>query len=47
MSVGPPHRRANTISKDGRSVVVNFTMPGTHEQVEKLVDAPLAAASKR
>ena len=37
--------RANTVSKDGRSVVVNFTMPGTHEQVEKLVDAPLAAVA--
>ena len=37
--------RANTVSKDGRSVVVNFTMPGTDEHVEKLVDQPLAAVA--
>src|SRR6478609_4793830 len=37
--------RANTVSKDGRSVVVNFTMPGTDEHVKKLVDAPLAAVA--
>jgi RND superfamily putative drug exporter len=37
--------RANTVSKDGRSVAVNFTIPGTDEQVEKLVDRPLAAVA--
>ena len=37
--------RVNTVSKDGRSVVVNFTMPGTDDHVEKLVDKPLAAVA--
>jgi RND superfamily putative drug exporter len=37
--------RVNTVSKDGRSVVVNFTIPGTDEHVEKLVDKPLAAVA--
>jgi len=37
--------RANTVSKDGRSVAVNFTMRGTDEHVEKLVDQPLAAVA--
>jgi RND superfamily putative drug exporter len=37
--------RVNTVSKDGRSVVVNFSMPGTDEHVEKLVDKPLAAVA--
>ena len=32
-------------SKDGRSVVVNFKLNGTHEQVEKLVGRPLAAVA--
>jgi RND superfamily putative drug exporter len=40
-----PANRANTVSKDGRSVVVNFTLPGKEEEVEKLVDAPLAAVA--
>ena len=40
-----PATRVNTVSKDGRSVVVNFTMPGTDEHVEKLVDKPLAAVA--
>src|SRR4051812_49361624 len=40
-----PATRVNTVSKDGRSVVVNFTMPGTDEHVEKLVDQPLAAVA--
>ncbi|HEX5782065.1 MAG TPA: MMPL family transporter [Solirubrobacteraceae bacterium] len=40
-----PATRANTVSKDGRSVVVNFTMPGTDEHVEKLVEQPLAAVA--
>ena len=35
--------RVNTVSKDGRSVVVNFQMPGTDEHAEQLVDKPLAA----
>jgi uncharacterized membrane protein YdfJ with MMPL/SSD domain len=30
-------------SEDGRSILVSFTMNGTDEQVEKLVDQPLAA----
>jgi uncharacterized membrane protein YdfJ with MMPL/SSD domain len=43
--------RANTISKDGRSVVVNFTLPGTSETVEEskrletTAEAPLAAVA--
>src|SRR5215207_6851896 len=37
--------QVNAVSKDGRSVVVNFTMPGTDEHVEKLVDKPLAAVA--
>jgi RND superfamily putative drug exporter len=32
-------------SKDGRSVLVSFTMRGSQEQVEKRVDAPLAAVA--
>ena len=40
-----PATRVNTVSKDGRSVVVNFTMPGTDEHVEKLVAQPLAAVA--
>jgi uncharacterized membrane protein YdfJ with MMPL/SSD domain len=40
-----PATRVNTVSEDGRSVVVNFTMPGTDEHVEKLVDKPLAAVA--
>ena len=37
--------RVNTVSKDGRSVVVNFKMPGTDEHAEQLVDQPLAAVA--
>ncbi|WP_245602784.1 MMPL family transporter [Solirubrobacter soli] len=37
--------RANTVSEDGRSVAVNFTLRGTDDQVEQLVDAPLAAVA--
>jgi uncharacterized membrane protein YdfJ with MMPL/SSD domain len=37
--------RANTISKDGRSVVVNFTLPGKQERTDKTVVAPLAAVA--
>ena len=40
-----PAARANTVSADGRSVVVNFTMPGTDEHAEQLVDQPLAAVA--
>ncbi|MEA2652367.1 MAG: hypothetical protein QOI85_2088, partial [Chloroflexota bacterium] len=40
-----PATRVNTVSKDGRSVVVNFTMPGTDAHVENLVDKPLAAVA--
>jgi uncharacterized membrane protein YdfJ with MMPL/SSD domain len=37
--------RADTVSEDGRSVVVNFTMPGELEDVEQRIDAPLAAVA--
>jgi uncharacterized membrane protein YdfJ with MMPL/SSD domain len=40
-----PATRINTVSKDGRSVVVNFTMPGSDKHVEKLVAKPLAAVA--
>src|SRR5215217_7000784 len=44
-------QRANTVSKDGRSVVVNFTLAGKDEtkddlaSLEKVADAPLAAVA--
>jgi RND superfamily putative drug exporter len=38
--IEPPLR-----SKDGRSVLVSFEMPGTKEHVEKLVEQPLAAVA--
>ena len=34
---GAEHR-ASTVSKDGRSVVVNFALPGSDEHVERLVE---------
>ncbi len=37
--------RVNTISKDGRSVVVNFTLPGELEQTQERVAGPLAAVA--
>jgi uncharacterized membrane protein YdfJ with MMPL/SSD domain len=43
--------RAETVSKDGRSVVVNFTLPGKYEtpadgeKIEKTAEAPLAAVA--
>jgi uncharacterized membrane protein YdfJ with MMPL/SSD domain len=43
--------RANTVSKDGRSVVVNFSLPGKYEtaadraNLEKVAAAPLAAVA--
>jgi uncharacterized membrane protein YdfJ with MMPL/SSD domain len=37
--------RANTVSKDGRSVVVNFSLPGDEEHAKTLVDKPLAAVA--
>jgi RND superfamily putative drug exporter len=37
--------RANTVSRDGRSVVVNYTLPGDEAAVEKLIDRPLAAVA--
>jgi RND superfamily putative drug exporter len=40
-----PAARVNTVSKDGRSVVVNFAMPGSDEHVRKLVEQPLAAVA--
>ena len=46
-----PQYRASTVSKDGRSVIVTFTLPGKAdtakeaEQLESLADAPLAAVA--
>ena len=40
-----PAARVNTVSADGRSVVVNFKLAGSEEHVEKLVDQPLAAVA--
>jgi uncharacterized membrane protein YdfJ with MMPL/SSD domain len=43
--------RANTVSKDGRSVVVNFSLAGKYEtaadqaNLEKIADAPVAAVA--
>ena len=37
--------RVNTVSEDGRSVVVNFTLPGTAEHAETLIAQPLAAVA--
>jgi uncharacterized membrane protein YdfJ with MMPL/SSD domain len=43
--------RANTVSKDGRSVLVTFTLPGKNESkddaanLEKVAEAPLAAVA--
>jgi RND superfamily putative drug exporter len=37
--------RVNTVSHDGRSVVVNFSMPGSDEHVAKFVAKPLAAVA--
>jgi RND superfamily putative drug exporter len=37
--------KAPLASKDGRSVVVSFTLPGSDEHVEKLVEQPLAAVA--
>jgi uncharacterized membrane protein YdfJ with MMPL/SSD domain len=46
-----PKYRASTVSEDGRSVVVNFSLPGKAEtkdevrQLETLAEAPLAAVA--
>jgi uncharacterized membrane protein YdfJ with MMPL/SSD domain len=40
-----PAARVNTVSEDGRSVVVNFAIPGSDEHAEKLVGQPLAAVA--
>ena len=40
-----PASRADTVSRDGRSVVVDFEMSGTDEHVKKLVEQPLAAVA--
>ena len=40
-----PAARANTVSKDGRSVVVNYAIPGTDEHAKALVEQPLAAVA--
>jgi uncharacterized membrane protein YdfJ with MMPL/SSD domain len=37
--------RANTVSRDGRSVVVNFELPGKADDNEQRVDAPLAVVA--
>jgi uncharacterized membrane protein YdfJ with MMPL/SSD domain len=43
--------RANTVSKDGRSVIVNFSLPGKYEtaadgvNLKKVADAPVAAVA--
>ncbi len=37
--------RVNTVSKDGRSVVVRYKLPGELEDTEKLVGPPLAAVA--
>ena len=37
--------RANTVSKDGRSVVVNYTLPGDADANKTRIDAPLAAVA--
>ena len=40
-----PATRADTISEDGRSVVVNYAIPGTDEHAKQLVEQPLAAVA--
>jgi uncharacterized membrane protein YdfJ with MMPL/SSD domain len=40
-----PATRANTVSKDGRSVVVNFKLAGSDEHAKRLVEKPLAAVA--
>ncbi|HYM59127.1 MAG TPA: MMPL family transporter [Solirubrobacteraceae bacterium] len=37
--------RANTVSKDGRSVVVNYTLPGDADKNTTRIDKPLAAVA--
>ncbi len=37
--------RANTVSKDGRSVVVNYTLPGDADKNKARIDKPLAAVA--
>jgi uncharacterized membrane protein YdfJ with MMPL/SSD domain len=40
-----PATRADTVSTDGRSVVVNYAIPGSEEHAKKLVAQPLAAVA--
>ena len=40
-----PATRASTVSRDGRSVAVNFSMPGSEEHAKRLVEQPLAAVA--
>src|SRR5918998_3656661 len=40
-----PTTHATTVSKDGRSVLVNFEMRGSDAHVEQLVEKPLAAVA--
>ena len=40
-----PATRANTVSKDGRSMVVNYAIPGSGEHAKQLVEQPLAAVA--
>jgi uncharacterized membrane protein YdfJ with MMPL/SSD domain len=40
-----PAARAETVSKDGRSVVVNYAIPGSAEHAKRLIVQPLAAVA--
>src|SRR3954447_25739380 len=40
-----PAAPADTVSRDGRSVAVDFEMPGSDEHVKQLVARPLAAVA--
>jgi uncharacterized membrane protein YdfJ with MMPL/SSD domain len=40
-----PAARARTVSDDGRSVVVNYALPGTHEHAQEVIEQPLAAVA--
>src|SRR4051812_246788 len=40
-----PATRADTVSKDGRSVVVNYAIAGTDERAKQLIEQPLAAVA--
>jgi uncharacterized membrane protein YdfJ with MMPL/SSD domain len=40
-----PAQRTTTVSRDGRSVVVNFKIPGDDKRTQELVAAPMAAVA--